>query len=145
MAQRYKPKKRATQQRFGPVNGRWEEQGRFVCAKGYVVIRVAVDHPHGWDKRKRDFRYCYEHVDVMYRHLGRRLRRDEQVHHKNEIKTDNRIENLEILFAGEHQSYHARKRWQTDGGFKPTQAAAPADDYGYDEDEDPFLPQKKRA
>lgn len=84
--------------------------GRKVNRKGHTLI-LRKGHPLA-DKNG----YVLEHRYVMCEHLGRILTKDEIVHHKNEIKTDNRIENLEIMTNGEHTKLHhtgTKRSYQT--------------------------------
>ena len=55
-----------------------------ISQDGYHVVKVA----HG--KQIKMHRY------TMEKHIGRALRGNENVHHKNGVRSDNRIENLEL-------------------------------------------------
>jgi len=63
--------------------------------RGYQLISLRPDDPL-IDMTRGKGRSVLEHRLVMARHLGRPLTRDEFVHHRNGIRTDNRIENLEL-------------------------------------------------
>lgn len=73
-----------------------------IVKKGDYLYAVVYDHPnsikHG---------YVLLHRIVMENSLGRLLNSDEVVHHKNENKFDNRIENLELMKVGQHERHHA--------------------------------------
>ncbi|TVM01241.1 MAG: hypothetical protein CV087_11125 [Candidatus Brocadia sp. WS118] len=74
--------------------------GRNITRKGYVQL-FSPDHPFA-----DHHHYVFEHRLVVEKHLGRYLRKDEFVHHINGIKTDNRIENLQVMTATEHRIHH---------------------------------------
>ena len=54
------------------------------------------------------------HRHVMEQHIGRLLFDEEHVHHRNHIRTDNRIENLQILSSSEHGKLHRNLQEITD-------------------------------
>ena len=70
---------------------------KYIANTGYIAI---------WDSK---IGHVLEHRYIMEQLLGRKLNKEEHVHHINGTKTDNRIENLVVLDIKDHGKYHSNK------------------------------------
>lgn len=73
----------------GEKNPRWKG-GKMIGDSGYVYLTSKVT------SGKQAGKTVLEHRKVMEKHIGRELRPEETVHHKNGERGDNRLENLEL-------------------------------------------------
>jgi hypothetical protein len=80
----------------GKRSSNWKG-GRILDRLGYIQIWMP-DHPNS-----KGGGYIHEHRLIMSNHLERPLEQQESVHHKNGIKDDNRLENLELMTKRVHR------------------------------------------
>ena len=87
----------------GPENGNWKG-GLTKSTKGYWYVMMPEHH------RAMKSGYVKRADVVLEQKLGRRLRKGEIAHHKNEIKDDDSPDNLEPMFGKPHAHLHMQIR-----------------------------------
>ena len=83
---------RIRNQRYGEEHPRWK--GGRVKTRGYIKVWLSPDDFFSPMRDKRG--YVLEHRLGLAKHLGRCLQPWEVVHHKNHIRDDNRLDNLQL-------------------------------------------------
>ena len=78
------------------------KRGQYETNEGYVVVWIPPDSFFS-SMTHRGRHYLLEHRLIMATHLGRCLHPWEIVHHKNGIRDDNRIENLQLVSDDRHK------------------------------------------
>ena len=87
----------------GELHPTWKG-GRNIDSDGYVRLYLP-DHPSSGKDG-----YVLEHRLTIEEKIGRRLKDNEHVHHKDDNRQNNDSDNLEILSIGGHMRYHALHR-----------------------------------
>jgi len=90
--------------RFGENNPSWK--GGRTKVLGYWFVLINPDNPYY--PMANPYGTVMEHRLIMAQHLGRCLTKEEIVHHKNGVKDDNRVENLELTTKGAHVVDHSK-------------------------------------
>lgn len=68
----------------------------------YILVKAPEDFP---GKKYRGV-YAYEHTVIWWLHTKIIPPAGYQIHHINEVKTDNRFENLELVYKSTHMKLH---------------------------------------
>ncbi|MCC6328977.1 MAG: HNH endonuclease [Acidobacteria bacterium] len=100
-------------QRIARQNNPNFKKGYWITPQGYKVVVIGANHPMiqmAANFKKNGSGRILEHRLVMAMSLGRCLEPWEQVHHLNKEKTDNRVENLQIVTPKEHTAVTAMER-----------------------------------
>jgi len=84
--------------------------GKAIEGTGNVNYKGGSVNYHGYKIVSHHNKRTHEHTVIMEKHLGRKIREHENIHHINGNKLDNRIENLELMTRRNHSSLHSKLR-----------------------------------
>lgn len=88
---------------LGKPNFRKNTMGKYITYQGYTLI-YKPNHLYC-----NCAKYVLEHRLVMEKYLGHYLKPKEVIHHINDIKNDNRLENLKLFPSkGHHTNFHRK-------------------------------------
>ena len=74
---------------------------------GYIWI-YNPNHPRSKGNKGL---YVQEHILIAEKKIGRKIKKNEDVHHIDENKTNNDPENLMVMKKSDHTRLHNYKRW----------------------------------
>ena len=100
-----------SEQKLGSKNPRWKNGKIKVYSHGNIdrtnpyIKTLSRNHPN-----KDQCNRVFEHILVMEAYIKRYLWHNEIVHHINGIKSDNIIENLELMTISDHNRTHMTGR-----------------------------------
>jgi len=105
--------KNLSERSSGKNNPQYKTGRCFDKTSGYVLI-LCPNHPH-----HKTGNYVHEHRLVMEQFLGRYLQSEEEVHHLNGNRSDNRLENLKLFNNdSEHAKFEKRGSFNHGEGVK---------------------------
>jgi hypothetical protein len=97
-----------TKKKISEHSAMWKG-GKITTSGGYILIQKK-SHPHA-----NCMGYVLEHRLVMEEKIERYLDQSELVHHINDIRDDNRIENLMLVDRSTHNVLHKQGNHYTKG------------------------------
>lgn len=104
--------------RLGPSNGNWRG-GERITRHGYVMVNVGREHPLADVKG-----FAYLHLLVWVAAGNAPPGPGEELHHRDDRKTYNRLSNLEVITTAEHARMHAATKPRVQGRFVRAEGAA---------------------
>lgn len=82
------------------------KKDKYIDKDGYVMVKMPLNEDEHLKPMYKARGYAFEHRLNMARQLGRSLRSDETVHHKDKNRQNNDPSNLEVILRRNHHFHH---------------------------------------